>query len=326
MSQEADNPMQTAATAAQRKKLVSVVIPVYFNAEFLEGLFSELLALEKGLGERGLGLELIFVNDGSGDNSGELLRAFKKRRPATKIITLTRNFGAMAATKTGLDFVTGDAVAAIGADLQDPPALILELADRWLAGSKFVVAARKGRRDPAATRAFASLYYRIVKWLLTPNYPEGGFSVMLFDAVALPYLRRSGSHINFNLYAFWLGFTPDLIHYERRVRTHGRSRWTFRKKLNLFIDTISGFSSMPIRVLSIFGIVVSMLSFLYGANLVVAALLGYLPVTGFATLATLICFFSGLILVMLGVIGEYIRRIFDAVIDKPEYVISEVDL
>ena len=320
-----ENDQAARSLDPARQKVISIVIPVYFNAGSLETLFSELAAVEQSLNERGLGVEIIFVNDGSRDNSLELLRGFKKRRPGTKIITFARNFGAMAATKTGFDFVTGDAVIATGADLQDPTSLIPELVDRWLAGSKYAIAVRTKRDDPAMTRLFAFLYNRSARWL-APDYPEGGYSTMLLDAVALPYLRRTAGHINLNLYAYWLGFTPSIIHYERRERAHGASRWTFAKKLNLVIDTISGFSSVPIRVLSIGGICVSILSFLYGAYIALAAMLDHTTVSGFATLATLICFFSGLILVMLGVIGEYIRRIFDAVIDKPECVISEIDL
>jgi hypothetical protein len=124
------------------------------------------------------------------------------------------------------------------------------------------------------------------------------------------------------MYAFWLGIPPVVVPYERRARKHGKSRWTFHKKVNFMIDTISGFSVAPIRILSGFGMGTALLSFMYGLNMVLQAALGATPVQGFPTIVTLMAFFSGLILVMLGVIGEYIWRIFDNVSGKPESVVE----
>src|ERR1700674_755638 len=307
-------------------KTVSVVILVYFNAESLPILFDEITAIEKELLQRGVVLELIFVNDGSGDNSLQELLKIKGRRPATKIISLSRNFGGIAAWKTGLKYVTGDAFVLLSADLQDPPDQILAMADEWLAGNKFVICTRASRKDPLSTRVLAALYYRVVRWMIAADYPRGGFDLMLMDKIMLPYMASANKHTNPSLYAYWLGFRPVILPYNRRERRHGRSRWTFAKKLKLFIDTISGFSVVPIRLLSLFGIIVALASFLYGARLVVLTLLGHVEVRGFATLAVLISFFSGLILVMLGVIGEYLWRVFDAVNNKPESVIDETYL
>lgn len=310
----------------EAKKLVSVVVPVYYNAGSLRELFDELTIVEGQLGERGVALELIFVNDGSGDDSLAELLAIKRARQKTKVVSLARNFGSVSASKTGFSFVTGDAFVLLAADLQDPPAQIVPMVDRWLAGSKFVVSARATRKDPLSTVAFSWLFYRIVRWFVLPSFPSGGFDLMLMDKVMLPYMVSSAKNTNPSLYAYWLGFTPVILHYDRRERRHGSSRWTFVKKLKYFADTICGFTVVPIRVMSSFGFIAAILSCIYGVYIATAALLGKVPVPGFATLAALISFFSGMILVMLGTVGEYLWRVFDAVANKPESVIDETYL
>ncbi len=307
-------------------KRLSLVIPVYFNADSLPVLFGELKVLEQKLRDRGISLELIFVNDGSGDASLEQLLKIKAERPSTKVINLSRNFGSVAASKTGFKFVTGDVFGILSADLQDPPQQILQMIDHWIRGHKFVISVRATRDDPLLTRLFARLYYAIVRLLVVEGYPSGGYDLMLMDKTMLPYMTSSTKHTNPALYAFWLGFNPVELHYDRRKREHGRSRFTLRKKLRFFVDTVSGFSATPIRLMSVFGIAVAILSFLYGADIVISALLGYVDVRGYATLVALISFFSGLILFMLGVLGEYLWRIFASVNNIPEAVIDETFL
>ncbi|MCX5780318.1 MAG: glycosyltransferase family 2 protein, partial [Firmicutes bacterium] len=224
-------------------KKLSVVIPVYYNQGSLPELFAELLRVEAQLRTtRGMELELIFVDDGSGDGSWTELMKIKKQRPHTKIIKLARNFGAIHAVKTGLQYVTGECFTMLAADLQDPPALLLEMADRWQAGAKFVICVRESRQDPWLSRVFAGLYYRILRVTVSPNYPAGGFDLALMDRLMLPYLQRSGKNINISLFAHWLGFTPEVINYQRRERVHGKSRWTFGKKFTYLLDSILGFS------------------------------------------------------------------------------------
>jgi len=307
-------------------KTLSVVIPVYYNAKSLPELFAELGVFEKELDSRSLELELIFVNDGSGDDSLKQLLRIKKARPSTKIVDLSRNFGAIAASKTGFQFVTGDAFTILAADLQDPVEQVLLMVDNWLKGEKFIVSVREGREDPGSTKFFARIYYAVVRLLVVPNYPVGGYDLMLMDKAMLPHMATSGKHTNPNMYAFWLGFTPVKLPYHRRARRHGKSRWTFRKKLNFFMDTISGFSAAPIRLISAFGFVVALLSFAYGLNIIAQTLFDGSEVQGFATIVTLISFFSGTILVMLGIIGEYLWRTFEMVNNKPESVINQTYL
>ena len=303
---------------------LSVVVPVYYNEHSLPALFEALLAVEAGLREKGLDLELIFVDDGSRDGSLAVLRELKARRPATRVVKLTRNFGAVHASKTGFRFVTGDCFMILAADLQDPPELILEMADRWLKGAKFVVCVRENRQDTTLSVLFSRLYYRLIRLFVVSDYPREGYDVALMAREMLPYLLDSGKNVNTALYAYWLGYEPVRIHYTRRRRLHGKSRWTFFKRVRFFLDSILGFSIVPIRLMSLFGALVSFASFAYGAVIAINALRGLGSVPGFPTLVVILSFLLGLVIMMLGIIGEYLWRIFDEVSRKPEAVIDEI--
>lgn len=308
---------------AQKRK-VSVIIPVYWNEQSLPPLFAELTLLEGELGRKGYDLELIFVDDGSGDCSFVELIKIKKQRPQTKILKLTRNFGAIHASKAGFQFVTGDCFLILAADLQDPPELILRMVERWEAGCKFVLCVRKGRHDPLLSKIMSAVYYRLLRWFVVPDYPDGGFDLSLMDRALLPYLKESGKNINTPLFAYWLGFDHETIEYQRRPRHYGRSRWSFGKKVKFFLDSLLGFSILPIRMISFLGIVISLLSFGYGSWILVHALLGQTDVRGFATIVALISFLFGVVIVMLGIIGEYLWRIFDETNKRPEVVFDQV--
>ena len=214
----ADSASGESATPllAPANPVVSIVVPVYGNEGSLPPLFDALLAVERGLADRGLELELIFVDDGSPDGSLAVLRELKRRRPATKVVKLARNFGAVHASKTGLRYVTGGCFAVLAADLQDPPDLILQMADLWLQGSKFVVCVRQGREDSPPSRLFAWIYYRLVRAIAVRDYPRGGFDLALMGRELLPYMLDSARHVNSPLFAYWLGFRPATIEYVRR--------------------------------------------------------------------------------------------------------------
>lgn len=312
-----------APTLEPPRTTVSVVVPVYYNAESIAPLMVKLAWFEEELAERKLKLELIFVDDGSGDHSyAELLKA-KQARPATKIVKLARNFGVVAAARAGQAHVTGDCLTLLAADLQDPVEKVLEMVDAWRQGARFVICVRESREDPATSKLFAYLYYRLVKYIVLDTYPEQGFDLRLMDRTMIPYVNASGKNVNPNMYAYWLGFKPTILPYARAKRLHGTSRWTFKKKLNFMMDTLTGFSVAPIRMFSAFGFFVAFCSMLFGINMIIGALLGKIPIQGFATIVVLISFFSGTILAFLGILGEYVWRIFDAVNGKPDSVVEE---
>jgi dolichol-phosphate mannosyltransferase len=303
---------------------ISIVVPVYFNSGSLPELFKELLLLKGRLKKKGLGLELIFVDDGSGDDSLAKLLAFRKGRSDTKVVKLSRNFGSSHAIKTGYQMVKGHAFTCLSADLQDPPELVDTMVDHWLKGSKFVICERSSREDPFFSKLFSKLYYFMLRRFVIPGYPKGGFDIALLDRSLLGYMTESAKSAYSPLLAFWLGVKPTVVLYHRRARQHGRSRWTLGKKISAFLDVMLGFSVQPIRFISMLGMFISALSFLYGTNVVVNALLGNVPVVGFASLASLMAFLMGLVILMLGVIGEYLWRIFEELNRRPETVVEKV--
>lgn len=287
-------------------------------------LFERLLATEQQLAAINMELELIFVDDGSGDASLDELLLIKKARPTTKVIKLSRNFGAVHASKCGFQFVTGDCFMILAADLQDPPELILQMVEKWQAGSKFTICERISRDDPFVSKLYAAVFYWLLHKLVISDYPEGGYDMALMDKSLLSHLASSSKNLYTPLLAYWLGYKPEIIHYHRAKREHGKSCWTFKKKFKAFLDVMLGFSVTPIRMISGFGLIVAALSFAYGTSVVINAFLGNVPVAGFAALAALITFLLGLVIVMLGIIGEYLWRVFDEVNRRPEVVIDEV--
>lgn len=305
-------------------KKLSIVVPVFFNAESLPLLFDRLLCIEVELNAIDIELELIFVDDGSGDKSLHQLMCIKQQRPNTKVVKLTRNFGAVHASKCGFGFVTGDCFMVLAADLQDPPELIMEMIEKWRAGSKFTICERISRDDPFISKLYAAGFYWLLHKLVMSDYPSGGYDMALMDKSLLPYVANSSKNLYTPLLSYWLGYKPEVIYYHRAKREYGKSRWTFRKKFKAFLDVMLGFSVTPIRLISAFGIIVAILSFFYGISVVINAFLGNVPVPGFASLAALITFLLGLVIVMLGVIGEYLWRVFDEVNKRPEVVIDEV--
>lgn len=307
---------------AKRQKL-SIITSVYYNGETLPIQFKEVQKLEKKLDIFNMDLELIYIDDGSKDNSFNELMKIKAKRPATKVIKLTRNFGAVQASSLGFHYATGDCITVLAADLQDPPEQILKMIEEWKKGSKYTLSRRVKRSDPFSTIIFANMYYKMLDLLVVKGYPRGGYDLFLIDKQLLPYLRELHGRINYQLYLYWLGFKPIVLEYVRQKRKHGKSQWTFLKKLNFFIDNITGFSITLIRLISAFGIVTSLFSFCYGLWMFITALIDGTTVPGFATIVVLISFSAGTIMAMLAIIAEYIWRIFEVIQKKPTRVIEE---
>jgi glycosyltransferase involved in cell wall biosynthesis len=306
------------------KRKLSIVVPVYFNEGSLPGLFKALDEVRQSLKAMSVGLELVFVDDGSKDRSLELLRSYHKARKQVRVVKLSRNFGAVHACKAGFQYVTGDAFVMLAADLQDPPSLIPQMVQHWLDGAKFVICERISRNDPWLSKAFSAVYYFLLRLLVLPSFPKGGYDMALMERSFLPHLIHSSKNVYTHLLAYWMGYTPVVLRYHRPAREHGRSMWTFSKKYHAFLDVMLGFSITPIRVISLMGLVISLMSFAYGTGVTVNALMGKAPVAGFASLAALISFLVGLVILMLGLIGEYLWRIFEELNRRPETVIEQV--
>ena len=305
-------------------KLLSIVVPVYFNELNLPETVPALLSLADQI--QPMALELVFVDDGSRDRSLEVLLQFQQQHPETiRVVKLTRNIGSMAAIQAGLKVARGDCVGMISADLQDPHDLFVEMVGRWREGVKAVLAVRQDREETAGQRWFANTYYRLLRRFAVPDYPKGGFDFCLIDRQLVEEINRMAEkNTHIMTLIFWLGFSPALIPYTRRKRRLGKSRWTLKKKLKLFVDSFIAFSYVPIRFLSVVGLLTSFLAVLYAGFQVAAKLIYGTPVPGFSTTVVLIALTSGVQMIMLGVLGEYLWRILDETRGRPMYVVDRI--
>lgn len=305
-------------------KTFTIIVPVYYNSENLPDTIPQLMSLGESLPE--YELELVFVDDGSGDRSLEILLAFQQKCPdIIKVVKLSRNFGSMAAIQAGFTVASGDCVGMISADLQDPPELFLEMLKHWEMGNKAIFAVRQDREEPFLTKFFSNSYYSLVRKIALPDYPTGGFDFFVVDRQIIDELNQvREKNTNIMSLIYWLGFKPIMIPYVRRSRKKGRSRWTLAKKFKLFVDTFVAFSYYPIRALSMVGLLVAIGSFLYGLIVFLFWLRNDIPIQGYVPIMLAITFTSGIQMTMLGVLGEYLWRTLDEVRHRPPFVIDEI--
>jgi dolichol-phosphate mannosyltransferase len=304
-------------------KLVSVVIPVFRNAESLKELYKELtdVAVERF---PTCGLEIVFVDDGSDDDSWAVISSLREADPKrVSAHRLTRNFGQLSAMVAGYRLARGDAVISISADLQDPTALIGDMVERWLAGDEIVIAHRAARTDgriAATTSRFAYWYAR--KW--TPSIPEGGFDYFLMNRRALDLVLQFKGRFRFlQGDLLWLGLPTSFIPYVRRERPYGKSGRTMMKRLNAFTDLVIDSSYGPIKAMSRLGFVVAILGFAWLVTIVIKYFIGGTPFNGWAPIMVTILLLGGFIMIMLGIVGEYLWRIHDQVRERPMHVVLE---
>lgn len=307
------------------KSKFSIIIPLYGSEENLPYTLPRLLKLAGDLTD--YDTELLFVDDASPDQSARLILEARQKDPRIKLVRLSKNFGSMLAIMAGVQYASGDCLGVIAADLQDPPELFKEMLNRWQMGDKVVLAVRSDREESLGQKLFAGLYYRLLAKFALPNYPRGGFDFALFDRqVAGELLAAREKNTNLMSLIYWLGHQRSTISYVRQKRQQGRSRWTLAKKLKLVVDSFVSFSYVPIRLISIVGFITALLSFAYGLFVFIEALLGKIAVQGYSALMTVITFLLGLIMVMLGIIGEYLWRVLDEVRSRPAYVVDQTYL
>ena len=243
--------------------------------------------------------------------------------PRVKAITFTRNFGQMAAMLAGFKAATGDAVINISADLQDPVELITQMVQRWEAGSELVICFRASRSDAIFARFTSRVAYSVLRMAL-PQIRRGGFDVVLMDrAVTDTFNAIDVRHRFFQGDLLWGGYRTSFIPYERRERTIGRSQYNFWKRLKNFIDAVLDASYLPIRFITVLGVLTADLGFIWAVTIVISWIAGDLPFTGWAPLMVAVLVVGGLIMLMLGVIGEYVWRINEEVRKRPNYVVRE---
>ncbi|MFH0920073.1 MAG: glycosyltransferase family 2 protein [Fibrobacterota bacterium] len=300
---------------------LSVIIPLKNEAESLGSLYQRLKPVLTGLGGSH---EILFVNDGSTDNSAAVIKTLAQKDPSVKVITLSRNFGHEAATTAGLDHARGDAAVLIDADLQDPPEVIPEMVERWKAGSHVVYARRRVREgEPLFRRVSAWFFYRIVNFLSDIHLPvdTGDFRLMDRSVVeAVRGLREQSRYVRGLV--TWVGYTQDGIDYEREPRVSGKSEYNPLKLLLLAFDAVTGFSILPLRIVALTGLAVTLFSFLAVAVVVTQKLFFGLAVPGYAFLTSGLFFLGGTQLLFLGLIGEYVGKIYRQVQNRPLYIIN----
>lgn len=303
---------------------LSIIIPVYYNADSLEDMYEDLK--EKVLNKLEDQYELIFVNDGSKDSSYEVMKKLKKRDSQIKNYSLSRNFGSHAAILCGLEHMTGDCAVVKAADMQEPSELILDMLESWKKGNNVVLAVRQQRNEGALQKLFANLYYKLVRKMALKNMPETGFDIYLLDRKVVNVLQTLDER-NSSLVCqiLWAGFKTDQVPYVRLARKVGKSRWTLAKKLGLVMDTLFSFSTVPIKVVTTVGILSFLGSIIWAVIELICKVMGIITVNGWTTLFIFNLFSFGMIMLTLGVLGEYLWRTFDASRNRPPYIVEEDD-
>ncbi len=302
--------------------MISVVIPLYNEEEVLTETHARLSAVMHSVGEA---YELIFVNDGSRDKTPEIAARLCEKDPHARLISFSRNFGHQIAITAGMDYAVGDAVILIDADLQDPPELIPEMIKKWKEGYHVVYGKRIKRNGETAFKKFtAKLYYRFLRRMTDVNIPTDTGDFRLMDRKVCEAMKKLGER---NRYVrglvSWVGFRQYGLEYIREERFAGKTKYPLKKMLRLAMDGITSFSNKPLRLATYMGFLLSGLSFIYLLVVLSQKLFGYPTAWGWASLLAVQLFFNGVMLIMLGIIGTYIGRIYEESKGRPLYIVRE---
>jgi dolichol-phosphate mannosyltransferase len=245
--------------------------------------------------------------------------------PNVQCVKLSRNFGEHAALLAGLSVCTGDCAVTKQADLQEDSEIILEMYDSWKRGNKVVLAVREDRDENPVKVFFANMYYAIVRKTITKNMPQGGCDCYLLDRQVIKVLQDlNEKNSSLTLQVLWAGFQTDHVYFHRRDREVGESRWTFAKKFKLVLDSMMSFSYFPIRLMSIVGVIFDILAVIMFIYVLVEKFTVGTPIAGWTSLMCVVLLSSGLILLTLGILGEYIWRALDAARTRPPFIIDVV--
>lgn len=299
---------------------LSVVIPIYYNEQNLIPLYKDIR--EKLIDGGDFNCEIIMVDDGSGDNSWQVIQELAAKDERIVPIQLSRNFGSHAAMLCGLSHSTGDCAVIKAADLQEPTELILEMYNAWLQGNNVVLGVRSDREDKSL---FSELYYRITRKVALPQMPLHGFDIFLIDRKVIRVLEaldERNSALTGQI--LWSGFQTAQVPYQRKRREVGKSRWTLKKKIRLVSDTMFSFSTVPITLISCIGVFSCILSAIWAIILLFTKFFVGISVSGYTTLLMFQLFSFGTIMLTLGLLGNYLWRTFDASRGRPVYIIEEM--
>lgn len=303
-------------------KKISIIIPVYYNEENLMPLYEDLK--EKVLSKLKYEYEIVMVDDGSKDNSYRVMCELSKIDKNIKLIKLARNFGEHAAILAGLSNCTGDCAIRKAADLQEPSEIILEMIEKFDNGSKVVLALRKDRDEPWLQKKLSGLYALMMKKVALHNMPKGGFDSFLIHRQVIDLLcYMSEKNTSLMGQILWSGYEYDKVYYVRKRREIGTSKWTLSKKIKLTFDSLLSFSYFPIKFITGIGFLSSFISIIWLLYILIRKLTGYITVEGYTTIMILMLLGFGIIMLSLGILGEYMWRMFDAIRKRPPFIIDE---
>lgn len=299
--------------------LISIVVPIYNEEAGIPELLSRLMSVEMGP------IEFIFVNDGSKDQSLQLLKEYSENDDRIKIIDLSRNFGHQLAISAGMDEAAGDACVVMDGDLQDPPETVPKLVAKWKEGYDIVYAVREKRDGESWFKlATAKLFYRLLKRITNVDIPVDTGDFRLIDRRVLDVLKQMPEKHRFiRGMVAWSGFKSAPVYYHREKRYAGTTKYTLRKMITFSLHGITSFSTYPLKLVSSFGFFVSSVGFLYLLYIIGVAVFTDDTVQGWASLMVIVLFLGGVQLLSLGVIGEYLGRINEEVKGRPNYIIRE---
>lgn len=302
--------------------MLSVLVPVYNEEECIELLYDRLIRVLSKLSCKS---EILFVNDGSKDNTLFLIKMLQQKDKRISFVDLSRNFGKEVAMAAGIDYIKGDALVIIDADLQDPPELIVEMLKELSYGYDDVYAKRINRKGESWLKKITSkLYYRVLKKISDIPIQEDTGDYRMFSQKAIKALQElKENERNMKGLFSYIGFKKKPIYYERDARAAGFTKWNYWKLTSLAIKGLTSFSKAPLRIVSFIGFAISVVAFIYLMIVVVRALIWGDPVTGYPSLMSIILFLGGVQLLALGIIGEYLGIIFSETKKRPIYYINE---
>lgn len=310
----------TATTQSLQRDLISIVSPVYNEQGNLLEFYR---SIDEATGGSDFDIEIVFVNDGSTDKSEHILRQLAQDDARVRVLSFSRNFGAVSACNAGLRVAQGDGVVLMSADLQDPPSLIPKFVEQWRQGNDIVWGVRSARDDPFLKTLFARIFYAIIRILVFPEYPKLGMDCGLFSRRVLyvyNLLPERDCNPIFSIFA--LGFRQAQVSYTRAARLHGRSHWTFWRRVKNCIDIVTTFSQAPLRLISTAGVLFCSFAVIYGSILIVQHIFFGLGGAGWTSLATLILMVGGMLSLFIGIIAEYVWRIGEHARQRPRYIIT----
>jgi len=316
---------KTTASSKKKRETISIVVPCYNEEDVIDLCHKEITKIVDPLP---YDIEILYINDGSKDSTLEKLQKLSKKDKRVVVVNLSRNFGKEAAMTAGIDNVTCDALIILDADLQDPPALIPDLIKIWKDTDADVVYGQRTRREGETwlKKISAKGFYKVINFIANRvEIPQNTGDFRLMNKRAIEALQQLREHHRFmkGLFA-WIGYKQVALPYSRAPRAAGQTKWNYVGLWNLAMEGIAGFSTVPLKVASFFGLLISFLSFMFGMFIIIRTMIGEVDVPGYASLTVMISFLSGLQLLSIGILGEYVGRIFGESKKRPLYFIEHI--